>query len=132
MRAVAAIALLLAGCPGGTDGECKIDDDCSSSRVCARNGECLAPSEVRFARVTWTIRGMAANAATCAATPDFFILFYAQPGDTFGFQPVPCAAGVFSIDKLPTRFVSVEIGNDGFQDDKAFDAQGQAAFDLFP
>lgn len=132
MRSIVAIALLLAGCPGSSDGECMVDNDCSGSHVCARNGECLSPSAVRSARVTWTIRSMPASATTCAATPDFYILFYAQPGDTFGFEPVPCAAGLYSIDKLPTRFISVEIGNDRFQDDKAFDAQGHVAFDLFP
>lgn len=131
MKLVAALALVLAAC-GGTDGECKVDDDCSSG-VCARNGECLPESAVRSSRVTWTIRGMPANATTCAASPNFYILFYAQPGDTLGFEPVPCAAGVFSIDKLPRRFVSVEIGVESrFLDDKAFDSQGNASFDLYP
>lgn len=130
--ALAAIVLMAAGC-GGTGGECTVDDDCGGGDVCARNSECLSPGSVRSARVSWTIRGMPATTALCAATPSFYILFYAGPGDTFGFEPVPCATGLFSIDKLPKRFVSVEIGVDGgYSDDKAFDSQGNAAFDLYP
>ncbi|NVB77978.1 MAG: hypothetical protein HOV81_06240 [Kofleriaceae bacterium] len=132
MKLVAALAIVLSACGGGTGGECKVDGDCGDG-VCARNGECLPESAVRSSRVTWTIRGMPANATTCAGSPNFYILFYASPGDTFGFEPVPCAAGVFSIDKLPKRFVSVEIGIEGrFEDDKAFDSQGNASFDLYP
>ncbi len=130
---VLAAACLLAACGGGTGSECTVDDDCGGGLVCARNSECLAPGSVRSARVTWTIRGMPASSTTCGATPSFYILFHAQPGDSFGFEPVPCAAGLFSIDKLPRRFVSVEIGVDGgFEDDKAFDSQGSASFDLYP
>jgi hypothetical protein len=130
--ALAAIVLVAAAC-GPPGDECTVDDDCGGGRVCARNSECLAASDVRSARVTWTIRGQPPNSALCAATPSFYILFYASPGDTFGFDPVPCATGLFSIDKLPRRFISVEIGVDGgYSDDKAFDSQGNAAFDLYP
>jgi hypothetical protein len=56
-----------------------------------------------------------------------------QFNDEFGFAPVPCKTGLFSIDKLPRRFVSVEIGVDGgFAEVKAFDAAGNVAFDLAP
>ena len=37
---------------------------------------------------------MPASATTCAATPNFYSTFYsAEPGDTFGYEPVPCDAG---------------------------------------
>jgi hypothetical protein len=131
--ALAVLVLVCAGCPGN-DGECHDDSDCRGGNVCARNTECLPPSEVRSVRITWTIRGLAANEMLCAPTPDFYLMFQGtQFNDEFGFAPVPCKSGVFSIDKLPTRFVSVEIGvENGFSEVKAFDAQGTAAFDLTP
>jgi hypothetical protein len=133
MRWLAALLLVCTGCPGSSDGECKVDGDCGSG-VCARDSECLPASEVRSIRVTWTIRGQAASDATCAGTPNFYVMFASsQVNDFFGFEPVPCKSGVFSVDKMPRRFTSVEIGVDhGFSDVKAFDANGNAAFDLFP
>jgi hypothetical protein len=126
--------VLLAGCSGGSDGECEVDNDCRTGSLCTRNSECLPASEVQSARITWTIRGMPASETSCAPTPNFYLLFAGtQLGDTFGYEPVPCKAGLFTIDKLPRRFVSVEIGVEGgFSEVKAFDAQGNAAFDLFP
>jgi hypothetical protein len=132
MRALALV--LLAGCPSGNDGECKIDSDCGTGNVCTRNTECLPASEVRSARITWTIRGMPASETLCAQTPNFYLLFAGnQLNDTFGYEPVPCKAGLFTIDKLPRRFVSVEIGvENGISEVTAFDAQGNASFDLYP
>jgi hypothetical protein len=133
MKALAVALLLCTGCPGGgSDGDCKIDSDCGTGNVCTRNTECLPASEVRFARITWTIRGMPASDTTCAATPSFYVLFSGtQVNDTFGFEPVPCKSGVFTIDKLPRRFVSVELGvENGNSEVAAFDAQGNASFDL--
>jgi hypothetical protein len=134
MRAFALVLLACAGCPSGNDGDCKIDSDCGTGNVCTRNTECLPAGEVRSARITWTIRGMPANETLCAPTPSFYVLFAGtQLNDTFGYEPVPCKAGLFSIDKLPRRFVSVEIGvSGGFSEVQAFDAQGNAAFDLAP
>lgn len=132
MRLLAVV--LLAGCPGGDDGVCKVDSDCGTGNVCTRNSECLPASEVRSSRITWTIRGMPASDTLCAQTPNFYVLFAGtQVNDTFGFEPVPCKVGLFSIDKLPRRFVSVELGVDGgFSEVMAFDALGNAAFDLAP
>jgi hypothetical protein len=133
MRA-AVLLLLLAGCPNPTGSDCQIDDDCGGNDVCARNSECVAPSDVRAVRVTWTIRGMPASAATCAATPSFYVMFSSpQRSDTYGYEPVPCAAGLFTVDKLPKRFNAVEIGIDhGYSEAAAFDSQGNASFDLAP
>ena len=133
MRALAVAMLLCAGCPGGGD-VCTVDSDCGVGNVCTRNTECLPASETRSVRVTWTIRGMAANDMLCGPTPNFYLMFSGtQLNDTFGYSPVPCKAGLFTIDKLPRRFVSVEIGVEGrFSEVKAFDAQGTAAFDLAP
>jgi hypothetical protein len=134
MRYAIALLLACAGCPGSNGGECTVDRDCGSNNVCARNAECLPAGEVRVARIMWTTRGQPANAMLCAPTPDFYLLFAGtQINDTFGYQPVPCDAGLFVVDKLPRRFVSVEIGEEnGFSEVAAFDAQGNAAFDLAP
>ena len=133
MRAIALLALL-AACDFTSGGDCTSDGDCSGSEVCARNGECLAQSEVRFVRVSWTIRGQAASATSCAATPNFYILFATNdPGDVYGYEPVPCASGVFTVDKLPTRYITVEMGVDGgFSQQAVFDSQSHATFDLTP
>src|SRR6516162_2869484 len=112
---VAAAALaLLAGCPPDTtSGMCAMDSDCGNN-VCARDGECLPADQVRSVKLTWTIRGMAANAMTCAPTPDFYIQFDGDgAGDTFGYAPVPCMEGQFTIDRLPTRFGGAEMGVEG-------------------
>jgi hypothetical protein len=130
-----ALLVVLAGCPGGGDGgDCTLDTDCSSSAQCARNGECLPASEIRMVRVTWTIRGMTASDTTCGATRDFYLKFLGTaPSDEHGYAPVPCRAGLFTVDKLPRRFVSVVIGADGrFEEAATLDANGNAAFDLFP
>lgn len=129
-----ALLVVLAACPDNSGGECRIDEHCEATAVCARSSECLPPSEVRLVRLTWTIRGMPASDTTCAQTPDLYVMF-AGPGiqDTLGFAPVPCRAGVFTVDKLPRRFVSAEIGVENrFAEVEALDANGNAAFDLFP
>jgi hypothetical protein len=131
MRAL--LLLVLAACPSN-NGDCTKDSSCGGGEVCARNGECLSSSQVRSIRVMWTIKGQPAGAASCALTPNFYILFASpDPNDLYGYEPVPCAAGVFSIDKLPSRYVSVEMGVDGgFSQDAQINAQGQATFDLRP
>jgi hypothetical protein len=136
MRAAALIlvAVVLAGCPLPPNGDCQVDDDCSGSKVCARNGDCLAQSDVRAVRVTWTIRGQAPTMTSCSTSPNFYILFASHDfNDSYGYEPVPCASGVFSVDKLPTKYYAVEIGVDGrFSQEAVFDSQGQATLDLMP
>jgi hypothetical protein len=129
--AVLVVVLASCGTPSGSD--CLVDDDCSGGDVCARNGECS--STARSVRVTWTIRGMPASASSCAQTPNFFIMFSSpSPGDQYGYEPVPCAAGVFTVDKLPKRFNAVELGvsSSGYSEAAAFDSQGNAMLDLAP
>src|SRR4051812_41043029 len=113
MRGV--VLLLLAGCTGSSHddvdefGRCVSDTACAASEVCARNGACYPPSEVRAVSVTWTIGGMAADPETCSASPDLFIEFSSGRGgrfDRLDFAPVPCRAGRFSIDQLPTGFTT--------------------------
>ena len=126
--------LVLAGCPtSAKPSQCTTDPDCGGL-VCARNGECLSANQIWMVKVTWTIRGMPASATTCATTPSFYLQFDGQTtNDTFGYTPVPCDAGIFSIDKIPRRFFQVELGVDQrFTDIALIDAMGAAKFDIYP
>lgn len=128
------VVLLLAGCPSSsTHQECMTDTDCGTE-VCARDGECLPAGDIRLVKLSWTIRGSAASPTTCAASPDFYVQFDSPyAGDSFGFEPVPCDQGQFTVDKLPKRYNQVEIGiGNRFLDAAPIDATGQATFDLFP
>lgn len=130
----ALLVLVLAACPSSdTKTVCMVDSDCGGD-VCARDGECLPASEVWPVKVTWTIRGSAANAQTCATSPSFYLQFDGQfQQDSFGYEPVPCEQGQFLVDKLPKRFVQVEIGeNNRFLDAQPISAAGSASFDLYP
>jgi hypothetical protein len=112
MRLAPALAMLaLAGCGGGGGAACEQDSDCGSVQVCARNGECDAPSDVRALKILWTVGGMPASTQTCANFPSLYLQFDSPNfGDSFGFDPVPCDQGQFNIDKLPKRFTGVELG----------------------
>lgn len=125
----------LAGCPmsgGSRDGECQVDSDCGPE-ICARDGHCIAERDVREARASWTLGGIAANAAVCSEQPDLSVTFTGDgPGEQLGFSPVPCAAGTFFIDRLPRSYRWVEIG---FLDNRApaagpLDRDGAIVLDL--
>ncbi|HEY1550171.1 MAG TPA: hypothetical protein VGG28_20225 [Kofleriaceae bacterium] len=127
-------------------GYCGSDSDCvselGSGYVCARDEECQLASNVRTVRITWTIMGSAAGSDTCASSPDLELLFNTE-GDLsgtnyeFGFAPVPCVEGVFSIDKLPSAYAYVGLFDQSTfdEDDSAgvtgtFDGSGDCALDL--
>lgn len=135
MRALAFLALALSACGAGN--ECRETgdgNDCPADQVCARSSECLPADEIRSVHVNWSVRGQAASATTCAPAPSLYLLFFsADPSDTFGYQPVPCVAGLFTVDKLPVRFTGVEIGADGgFSDRTSINSQGLATFNIAP
>jgi hypothetical protein len=125
----------VAGCgSSNTGGMCQVDSDCGGE-VCARTNECLPASQIRMVKVTWTIRGMAASAQTCAASPSFYIQFDGRSvQDTAAYAPVPCDQGQFSVDKLPRRFDQVEMGVEGRVHDIAIidPTSGTATFNLAP
>jgi hypothetical protein len=110
MRALAVLALLV-GCGSSSQSLCKSDSDCGGD-VCARNGECTAASNIRMVKVTWTVRGQQASATTCAPAPSLELYFYSTE-DTFGYEPVPCMEGQFTIDKIPLRYDQVELDRQG-------------------
>ena len=104
-----ACAALLPACLPQPTAECGSDVQCGDD-VCARTGECLARPSVREVTVRWTVNGAAADAASCT-TSDLYIQFDgAEYGDTLRFSPVPCQAGSYVVDRLPKRYVKVELG----------------------
>jgi hypothetical protein len=131
---------------GNYGGYCGSDSDCiselGSGYVCARDEECELASNVRTVRITWTVMGQAAGSASCSSSPDLELLFN-QTGQLsgtnyeFGFAPVPCAEGVFSIDKLPDYYTYVGLFDQStFDEDDSpgvtgtFDGSGDCALDL--
>lgn len=125
------VLVLVAGCPRSDPGPCTTDADCGDF-VCARDGECLSAAEVRRVQIVWTVHGMPASATTCAAIPDLYLQLD-SPSDSFGFEPVPCMAGQFTIDKLPRRYYGAELGVTGkFNDVAQFDSSSVASLDLNP
>lgn len=127
--------------PGGTGGApsswCQADADCGGgSYVCARDGECLPSTDVRTVHVTWTIRGAAANTTSCSNALHLDISFIVagdQYADQFGFSPVPCIEGKFTIDKLPNRFDEVQLAKTGDLSgfgEGLFGSDGTVALDL--
>lgn len=106
--ALAGAALVGAsGCPG--DSSCEVDADCSGERVCARSHECLLLAQVRRVQVRWTVGGAAASEATCAPVEPLAIEFAATREDVLKYEPLACAAGLFTIDKMPSRLTTVRV-----------------------
>lgn len=60
-------------------------------------------------QVRWTVRGEAASAATCGPVEPLGIHFQSTADDVLTFEPLVCTAGLFTIDKLPTRMKQVRI-----------------------
>lgn len=118
---------------GSTDYGCHADTECPTTNVCARNGECLPATDVRLVSTTWTLQGEPASDVSCEAAPKLSITFMTSGGEVFGYSPVPCDAGKFTVDKLPTRFTSVALvrnseGPGGVSG--SFDGEGTATVDL--
>jgi hypothetical protein len=138
MRGVLVMVLLActASCPRigpATDPDsCDRDSDCSGDHLCARNAACLPPSQIHAVHVTWTLEGMPANQTTCTSRQSLEIEFRGGVDDEpLGYAPVPCVAGKFSVDKLPTSFTLVEIGHRGQWQSATIDATtDEVAFDL--
>jgi hypothetical protein len=129
-----ALLLLLGFIPAcAIQGECDVDGACSGGDICARDHTCLSPTEVRLVVAHWTVNGGPANEAPACTSRDLYIDFIGTDrNDTLGFRPVPCANGQFTVDKLPVRFDSVELGaEDGEDFDvEPFDGDGIATLDL--
>lgn len=129
--ALLASVVLLGGCPRQGGGECMVDGECLSSEVCARDGSCATPSNVRDVKAVWTLRGMPATDTTCAGHPQLYINFNGGPGEEIGFSPVPCNLGQFVITKLPKSYTRVELGAyGGYSGEVVVDSSNMARIDL--
>jgi len=125
---------------GGTGGPissgCSSDTSCGTGNVCARDGECLAAADVRIIHVGWTVNGQPAGTSTCSSFPNLDITFTGNSADgydQFGFAPVPCVEGKFTVDKMPKSFTQVALEPDCLcqtADSSVFDATGSATLDL--
>jgi hypothetical protein len=139
MRIALAFALgLIAGCaqqqsdpppdypppyypPGGGGGGggppptygCSADSQCGTGEACARDGECLPSNELRAVHVTWTVQGAQADQTSCSNSESLELDFTGGNEGPWGYAPVPCMEGKFSIDKLPTWYTYVQLGRDG-------------------
>jgi hypothetical protein len=138
MRTALLLALVLSPLACHDDGDngsyCQSDSDCSDGNVCARDESCWPSDDIYSVKITWTIGGQPAGSDTCSQFPDFFVNFYSQV-EEFGFAPVPCMAGEFPVDKLPTAYTEVEVGDVNYQffdETMQIDANGSASFDLAP
>ncbi len=94
---------------------CRQDSECGV-QVCARDGLCYPAASVRLVVTTWTIDGEVADARKCVGHPDLYIHFAIANGDSFGYAPVPCRNGKFTVDKLPVSYTRVQIGPEGTSD----------------
>jgi hypothetical protein len=110
---------------------CHQDTECGA-QVCARDGACYAASNIRAAHVTWTIRGAEPTTASCATHPYLAIHFGSVDGAGFGYAPVSCTNGRFTVDKLPLHYTSVALGPESgsIEVSAAIDSSGDAAIDL--
>lgn len=119
----------------GTGGDpvsgCHQDTECGS-QICARDGECYPAASIRPVTTTWTIGGEPASVTSCATHPNLYIHFETSNGASFGFAPVPCRNGKFTIDKLATSYTRVELGGDGggVGTSASITTEGSATIDL--
>lgn len=122
------------GGSGGDNGYgCRKDTECSGGLVCARNGVCTSASSVRVVHVNWTVNDQVASDASCVRAPNLAITFSDAQGYDFGFAPVPCKAGRFTVDKMPLVYTRVELSRAGEYSGGAsgqFDSAGDANLNL--
>jgi hypothetical protein len=123
--------------PGGGGGDsdygCHLDADCGTGNVCARDGTCTTSTSVRVIHVNWTVNDVAASSTSCTNAPDLAVTFSDVQGYQFGFAPVPCQAGRYTIDKMPTHYTRVQLSRAGEYSGGAsgdFDATGNITLDL--
>jgi hypothetical protein len=118
---------------GSTSYGCHLDSECESTQVCARDGNCTAATSVRIVHVMWTLKGQPASDTSCRYAPKLSISFSDVNGGLFGFAPVPCNAGKFTVDKMPSRYTWVDLARDSDYEGGGrgmFDASGNVTLDL--
>jgi hypothetical protein len=73
----------------------------------------MLASQVRVIHVLWTVHELATTTMTCAAAPNLDITFLDAQQTQFGFSPVPCVEGKFTVDKMPTTYTMVNLERAG-------------------
>jgi hypothetical protein len=121
--------------PGGTDYQCMADADCNSaSLICSSTFQCMKPSAVHAIHVNWTLDEKPASTTTCANAPTLELSFTDVNGyNGWGYAPVPCAEGKFTIIKMPVTFVGANMGSEdgtGSYFNGSFDGSGNTTIDL--
>lgn len=97
--------------PQGEPGSCNHGPVCSSDQVCLRgSGGCAPPDQAYTVHLRWTIGGQPATSVTCAPAPDLLVEFSAGDAPGFGFAPVPCKAGLFTLDHVSRTIDKVSLG----------------------
>ena len=111
---------------------CEADGDCSRGELCTRTGSCQPASQVFAVHVNWTVKGLPASVGACAPSPDLQINFGVDADNAvFGFAPVPCVQGKFTVDKLPTNYTTVRLRHGSTWETASINAMtGDAVFDL--
>lgn len=80
--------------------------------VCARDGVCVPADDVMTVHVKWTLQSMPASTATCASSPDLELDF-SGGAYGYGYAPVPCVEGEFTITKLENYYTNVSLEIEG-------------------
>ncbi len=123
------------GSGGSTSYGCHVDSECGGGLVCARTGACASASSVHVIHVSWTVNARPASTETCVNAPDLELTFSEPYGElgTFGFAPVPCVEGKFTIDKMPLGYTTISLERQyDYQGGTigTFDSTGSALLDL--
>lgn len=91
-------------------GRCGGQPACPSDEVCLR-GEagCVPADQAWSVRLRWTVRGQPATVAACAPSPDLRVAFFGREPGSLGFAPVPCKAGLFTIDRVARDIMGADV-----------------------
>ncbi len=114
--AVVAAMALAGACADETDHTgliCSDDSDCGGSvpnLTCDQSKVCADKTTLRTIRVNWTINGSTPSGSSCTGIDRLKLDFTSDDNAVaFAFEPVPCAAGAFPIDKMPKAVIKVKI-----------------------
>jgi hypothetical protein len=93
-------------------GECSSDHDCKGGDVCARTGDCLAPTALAPPiTVSWTFHGGPADAAWCAQYPTMTLQLTSDNGDpNLLVHDLPCMSSGVALDRIPIHLPYFALG----------------------